>query len=182
MQEMYRLWIWMLICTWWYRLSQAGSRPSHVPWEERLSSLRKRVHSCEAVSSNGTAKRGITFCAADHMTPDVYRTIYQLRHVWNTTLPLVVAHCSEISIENQEKIKSADPCTTVHDICVEHPAGQVFGMPIEAGRKRLRSFYCKVAALYDSKFVETMIVDMDVIWFKSPEVLFRYDGYVSTGR
>ena len=93
----------------------------------------------------------------------------------------MIAHCSEISPENQERIKSIDPCVIVTDICAESSDGRIFGMEKQAGRKRLRSFYCKVAALYYSPFPETMVVDVDVAWFKSPDVVFDYVGYKATG-
>ena len=115
------------------------------------------------------------------MVPDVYRTVYQFRHMWNSTLPMAVAHCAEISAENQGRIRRSDPCVTVLDVCVKDPDGRVFGMPEKAGLSRLRSFYCKVAALYHSPFAETMVVDMDTVWLKPPEAVFNYDGYRATG-
>ena len=156
----------------------------HTSIEERLTALRHRAGGCLATpssSSNSHHKRGIVFCAGDRMVPDVFRTVYQFRHMWNSTLPMVVAHCAEISAENQGRIRRSDPCVSVLDVCVKGADGRVFGMAEKAGLSRLRSFYCKVAALYHSPFAETMVADMDTVWLKPPDVVFNYEGYRTTG-
>ena len=126
--------------------------------------------------------RGIAFCASDRMLRYYFRTVYQLRYIWNSTLPFLVAHCSEISPPSVKRIYDADPCVDIIDVCdARLDNGKIFGMDVANGRKRLRSFYCKIAALYYSNFNETMIIDLDTIWFKSPEIAFNYSGYISSG-
>jgi hypothetical protein len=46
--------------------------------------------------------------------------------------------------------------------------------------KRLKSWFCKSAALIISPFNETMVVDLDVIFFKKPDLLFESSAYRRT--
>lgn len=54
-------------------------------------------------------------------------------------------------------------------------------MSVDISRKRLRGFYCKVAAMIKSPFKHSMMMDLDVVWLQSPEVLFESKSYQSTG-
>ena len=143
----------------------------------RLEFLQQMRHSSDKLNH----QRGITFCASDTMVPDVLRNIYQIRHLWNSSLPFLVAHCSEITSENQGRLLSSDHYLSIVDVCKVDQQGQIFGMDADYGRKRLRSFFCKIAALIVSTFDETMIIDLDVVWFKKPDVVFNYIGYKETG-
>ena len=49
-------------------------------------------------------------------------------------------------------------------------------MSIDKARKRLRSWWCKPAAAIIAPYDEVMIVDLDVIFFKNPEILFTAKG------
>jgi len=62
----------------------------------------------------------------------------------------------------------------VHDICGGGQLSYAF-------QKKLRSFFCKAAALYLSPFEETLLLDIDVVWFKKPDLLFEAPDYESTG-
>ena len=54
-------------------------------------------------------------------------------------------------------------------------------MDILQAKKRLRGFFCKVAALIVSPYPETMLLDLDVVFFKSPHLLFDAPAYRETG-
>jgi len=68
------------------------------------------------------------------------------------------------------------------DICQNKTGGDtILGMTMEAAHKRLKSWFCKTAALILSPYQETLISDLDVVWFKSPDVLFESPGFKETG-
>ena len=54
-------------------------------------------------------------------------------------------------------------------------------MNLDTAKYRLRGFMCKVAALLSSPFEESLLVDLDVVFFRKPEVLFESPGYRRTG-
>jgi hypothetical protein len=124
------------------------------------------------------ANRGFMMCAGNHMVGEVVQMIWQLRYHWKSKLGISVAHCGEISAANHEFIQLLDPSVKMLDICATNP---VFGMPIDQARHRLRGFYCKVGAVIQSPFRETMLLDLDVVWFKSPDLLFSSNSYTSSG-
>jgi hypothetical protein len=106
------------------------------------------------VHSEGTLKvrhvcdwsqRGIVLCASNPMIPYIHRMVYQVQHTWNSSLPFLVAHCSEISHKNQLKILSFGTCIRTLDICKSSNDSLIFGMNQRDGIKRLRGFFCKIA-------------------------------------
>ena len=64
---------------------------------------------------------------------------------------------------------------TILNICPE-TSHHILGMSIDKSRKRLRSWWCKPAAAIVAPYEEVMIVDLDVIFFKNPEILFTAKG------
>lgn len=110
------------------------------------------------------------------MVDDAFAIIEQLRRVWNSSLPVYIAHCSEIGAD----VISAQKFPNVYllDIC---ETKGVFGMDDATKVHRLRSWWCKAAAIVLAPVDEVMVVDLDVIFFKSPELLFNAQGYEDTG-
>lgn len=115
--------------------------------------------------------RGIVMCTSEKMLKFTFDSILQIRTDWNTSLSVVVAHCNELSSHSKQKLRSKG--IGVIDICK--------GSISYTLQKKLRSFYCKAAALYMSPFEDTMLIDVDLIWFNKPDLLFDSPGYQSTG-
>ena len=124
--------------------------------------------------NNGTAAhnktRGMVMCTGSRMVDDARAVIYQTRNVWNSTLAITLAHCGELSWDVQ--VAMAAKNVTSLDIC---------GGALLASPKRLRGWFCKAAALVMSPYDETLVVDLDTVWFKSPEVIFNSPAYQRTG-
>lgn len=104
------------------------------------------------------------------MIHDANAVIYQTREIWHSELSIAVAHCGEldgnaIQAFAQKNVSSLNICD-----------GQYIASP-----KRLRGWFCKAAALVKSPFRHTLVVDLDVVWFKSPDVIFNSTSYQSTG-
>jgi hypothetical protein len=117
-------------------------------------------------------------CAGNHMIGEAVQMIWQLRYKWQATSKIAVAHCGEIDVENQEFIRLVDPTVQIVDLCASSP---VLGMSLDTARRRLRGFMCKVAAVVLSPFTETLLLDLDVVWFKHPENLFNSRIYTDSG-
>jgi hypothetical protein len=93
-------------------------------------------------------------------------------------LGIAVAHCGELSLESQSLIKAMYRDTILVDICVNETT---FGMNRAEAVWRLRGFFCKIAALILSPFDHTMLIDLDVVWFQKPDLLFESEAYKNTG-
>lgn len=113
------------------------------------------------------------------MVKDALSVIDQTRIIWKSHLPITVAHCGELFDNNIDYLR--DMNVTVLDICQISTGNTIFGMSKDQGSKRLKSWFCKTAALILSPYEDTMVVDLDVIWFKNPEVLFDSPAYKKTG-
>ena len=122
--------------------------------------------------------RGIVMCSGSRHLRYIQRNVFQIRRVWNSTLPFVIAHCGELSRENEKSIQSFDAHISFLDLCESQ---EPFGISGTQARKSLRGFYCKIGALLSSPFDETIVMDMDVVWFKSPDLIFDAPGYQKTG-
>jgi hypothetical protein len=118
-------------------------------------------------------------CASNKMIPDVVKMIRQARDMWSSNLGYAVSHCSEISHESMKSVWLVEPSVQFIDLCKKRQ--RVFGMEPSWARKRLRGFFCKVAAMLASPFTETMILDLDVVWLGKPDYLFESREYVATG-
>lgn len=123
--------------------------------------------------------RGMVLCGGDHMMKDIIAIIDQTRIIWKSNLPVTVAHCGEIYDNNVNYLQTIN--ATVLNICQNSTGDTVFGMNADEASKRLKSWFCKTAALILSPYDETMVVDLDVIFFKNPEVLFDSPAYKQTG-
>jgi Mannosyltransferase putative len=109
-----------------------------------------------------------------------YNLHYNAVYIWNINIWITVFHCDEITENNVQFLLGSSPLIRVIDLC---PANKttIFGMKKRAARDRLRSWYCKVAALVESPFPETLVTDLDVVWFKQPVKLFTAKPYLRTG-
>jgi alpha-N-acetylglucosamine transferase len=130
-------------------------------------------------ATNNTKSRGIILCGGNHMVKDAEAVHDQTRIIWKSDLPVTMAHCGELYDNSIHYLESIN--ITVLDICQNKTGNTILGMTMEVASKRLKSWYCKTAALILSPYEETLISDLDVIWFKSPDVLFESPGYKQTG-
>jgi hypothetical protein len=158
----------------------------------RLRQLYRQMHHNKSSESSGepnmgvSKRRGIVTCAGDGQVSDVFKLIWTIENVWENKVKrfgFTVAHCSEISQKNIDLILQLIPYGNVIDICDARQIGRssVFGMNHRQAKKRLQGFYCKVAALIASPYPETMLLDLDVVFFKSPHLLFHAPAYRETG-
>lgn len=122
--------------------------------------------------------RGIAMCVGGNMVADALGVLDQIRNVHNSTLPVAIVHCEELSLEHS--ILFHDSFENIHllDIC-EH--GTAFGMHHVDMMKRLRSWYCKSAAIIRAPFKEVMVIDLDTVWFSNPDKVFDYPAYRQSG-
>lgn len=147
---------------------------------DAYSSFRE-IHSNQYNRTNpdGSSRNmGYVVCAGNKHRPDVQRTLYLLRHIWRTNLPFVIAHCNELDANFQSVLLSLDLNVQLLNLCPAERA-TVFGMTKAEAEKKLRGFFCKVAALIESPLEETMLLDLDTVWFKNPENLFYSKSYLA---
>lgn len=145
------------------------SRHSDSHTNEINARIRHFKHHFDHISSN----RGVMMCSADFMVPDLLKSIWQLRYLWRSSMGITVAHCNEISKDNQASVHLLDNTVQFIDICsIDH---------LKAVAHRFKGFFCKVAALLVSPYPETMMIDLDVVFFQQPELLFQAPAYTSTG-
>jgi hypothetical protein len=136
--------------------------------------------------NNVQAEKGIVMCSGGHHLYDLIRTIYMLRMVWNTTVPITVMHCSELNQDFIDIIRGMNNTTPgsggeihIHDVCLDPEKD--LGMQRNFAHQRLRKYFCKVAAVIESPYDHTMLVDLDLVFFKSPESLFSSQTYQENG-
>eukprot|EP00981_Chlorochromonas_danica_P001706 scaffold369_cov177-Ochromonas_danica.AAC.39 len=121
-----------------------------------------------------------------HHLHDARYVIEQFRLIWKSTLPIIIAHCQELNDKhflhllkgNSNRSNSNNANIYLLDIC-QHPL--LFGLDYEAMLVRLRSYFCKAAAIVLAPVKEALLVDLDTIWLQSPERLFQSSLYKSTG-
>ncbi len=113
-------------------------------------------------------------CAGNHMVKSALAIVEHTRLVLRSSINVTVAHCGELKEDNIDILKAEG--VDVLNICAFE-----FGMDAKKTRGRLRSWFCKAGALLVSPYDETMLVDIDVVWFKNPEVLFESPAYRRTG-
>jgi hypothetical protein len=123
-------------------------------------------------------KRGVVMCGCEKLRLDVIKMLYQNRYFWCSKLGVAIAHCSELSEGTKRHFLSIDPSIKFVDICRNNH--RIANFPGRA-RERLKGFFCKLQALLLSPFDETMLLDVDVVWFKMPDLLFNSPQYKQTG-
>jgi len=156
-----------------YKNNFRGLSDNSIP-----SSKHHSHHHSNAV--NGTSDRGYVLCGNNKHRLDLIRMHYQLRHTWKSSLPIAIMHCDELYEDSINLLKSLDDMIVIIDICPDTEQ-TIFNMSTKVSQKRLRSFFCKVAALIRSPFNDTMILDSDTIWFDNPENLFYSKSYLRDG-
>ena len=147
-----------------------------------IFSIRRAFSSNVNTLHRNVSKRGIVICAGagNDMFDRVLTMLYQLKVFWKTTLGLCIIHCDEFDNKTKATIASIFPTILFTNVC--HPSLQIImGMKRTYAMKKLRGFFCKVAAVIESPFTETMIMDLDVLWLNSPDILFETESYVDTG-
>ena len=117
--------------------------------------------------------RAIIYCVNNERVQSALLSVEQLRTVLHIKTEVVVAHCDELNPVNKALFSSNN--ITILNICPE-TSHHILGMSIDKARKRLRSWWCKPAAAIVAPYDEVMIVDLDVIFFKNPEILFTAKG------
>jgi hypothetical protein len=121
--------------------------------------------------------RGVVLCAGARQIPDAMGVIRQFRHVFNLTdLNITIAHCNELSSEHTTYLKAKR--VNELNMCVNET---VLGMSKDVAAGRLRGFFCKAAALVLSPYRDTIISDLDAVFFKDPTTLFSSRQYLETG-
>jgi hypothetical protein len=148
-----------------------------------------------------TAQRGIAMCSSRTTIHDALSLMNQIRNIWQSSLPIAVMHCDELGVTSEDpsdrkRFKEFSDNLLFVDICknngvysssnenetTANPDSLV--IPIFnkfALARRLRSWYCKSAALLFAPFQEVLVVDLDTIWFKKPDTVFDYPGYQKSG-
>jgi hypothetical protein len=147
-------------------------------WHQSHRHFEYANHSINVINPR---KMGYVVCAGNKHRIDVMRMIYTLRHVWRTFLPLIVTHCNELDADFRQTLISSDPFVHVMNLCADSAFSadnKLFGMERHVAEKKLRGFFCKVAALIKSPLLETMLLDLDTIWFRNPEKLFNSRAYL----
>lgn len=144
----------------------------------------------ERESSTFRHEQGYAMCVGEEssMISDALFTIHRFRTHWKSSLPISVAHCSELSSSSISSIISAHN-DAVQEVQLTDKDGNTPELHIAdlckgavaAKKRRLRSWFCKTAALVTSTFRHTMLIDTDLIWFQNPDLLFTAPGYVKTG-
>jgi len=128
--------------------------------------------------------RGISLCAGPHIFKDALYVIDQVRTIYNSTLPIAINHCNELHNGHIDltygyaNIFEWNLCNI--DTLGNKDTQTILNMNINDAEKRLKSWFCKTAALILSPFNETMVVDLDVIFFKKPDILFDSPAYKRT--
>jgi len=95
-----------------------------------------------------------------------------IRSKWKSKVPIVVAHCDELSKESLKKLGAIYQVFVMNICNSKQPALKL---------KKVRGFFCKPVALWKSPFQDSLMFDLDVIWFKSPELLFNSRLFNSSG-
>ena len=119
--------------------------------------------------------QGIVVCAGEgELFLEMLTMVEHVRYALLSQLPIAIAHCNELT-EESILIASSIPDVRVLNLCAGRHS---FAKSL---RSRLTGFFCKPAALLQSPFQHTILVDTDVIFFKRPERLFKTPQYLVTG-
>eukprot|EP01041_Mallomonas_annulata_P009433 gene9433-19595_t len=121
--------------------------------------------------------RGVVVCSSGKQVLETMEFLDGMRTKWNSSLSVAVAHCDEISGHSLQLLKEQYAAQVIN-VC---SALMPYFTSLETQRQRLRSFYCKAAALINSPYDHTMLVDTDVIWFNKPDFLFDAVEFKNTG-
>lgn len=127
----------------------------------------------EPFTQSPHSNSGIVMCVTEDqsMIAEIQYMIKQIRNDFKSNISISLAHCAELSMSTTEKMR-AMTSVFVEDICASASKAQ---------KQKLRSWFCKPAALAKSCYQQTMLIDTDLIWLKSPDLLFSAPSFVETG-
>lgn len=119
-------------------------------------------------------EKGMVMCVGNDagLIAGALYTVKQLKDFWKSSLPVSIVHCNELSITVQNRF------TKYQNVIVKNMCND---KTTKKQKTRLKGWFCKTNALVHSDYIETMVVDTDVLWFKNPSFLFDSPGYLSTG-
>lgn len=119
-------------------------------------------------------EKGMVMCVGNDagLIAGALYTVKQLKDFWESSLPVSIVHCNELSITVQNRF------TKYQDVIVKNMCND---KTTKKQKARLKGWFCKTNALVYSDYIETMVVDTDVLWFKNPSFLFDSPSYLSTG-
>lgn len=121
--------------------------------------------------------KAMALCAGSRFLDDALSVIEQCRNVWKSSIPAYIIHCDEVT---DDVIMSTRSKYDVDFFNICNGASR-FNMSYESTTKLLRSWFCKVATMILLPVDEVLLVDVDVVLFKSPEIVFESPGYINTG-
>ena len=120
---------------------------------------------------NSKVERGMVLCTGTKTLDDAISVVSHIRHVWNSSIPAYVMHCDELNQVNSDHLQVNNIVS--YNMCNSQG---LFGMSYEDTIKRLQNWWCKAAALVLAPMKEVIVVDIDVVFFKNPELLFETKG------
>ena len=149
-----------------------------------IKSLREFHDTYQAKSSasqiNISQTKGLSLCAYDAMITHALRQLWSMRYLFNSTMGMSVHHCHELNAHNQDMLKTLIPDLIIIDMCEDKYLDKL-GMTRDVAVRRLKGFYCKAGAILLSPFNDVVTIDLDVIWFKNPDIVFHSPAYKKTG-
>ena len=146
----------------------------------KLAGRRIETESLTENNMTATKTRGMVLCSGEHMIHDAIAVADQTRGLFKSHMSITVAHCGELSELSVSLLEGLS--INVLDICLPlNGAEKVLGMDLAFAHKRLKSWFCKTAALILSPYDETIVSDLDVVWLKQPDVIFNSETYKRTG-
>jgi hypothetical protein len=115
---------------------------------------------------------GLILCAGNGQAKMAIATLRMLREVHNSTLPFEVFYIGEgdLSVENRALFEEI-PFTATRDIT------KIFNNDI----LKLQGWAIKAFALLASSFQNSMLIDADVVFLQSPEILFQSKTFLKHG-
>ena len=120
-----------------------------------------------------TKSKAQVYCVSNEAVGAALLSIEPLRTIFSMKTQVVAAHCDELTEKNIALLASFN--ISAFNVCPSIES-TIFGMPTEIAKKRLRSWWCKPAAVVMVPYDEVMLVDVDAIFFKNPETLFNAKG------
>eukprot|EP01040_Poterioochromonas_malhamensis_P007865 gene7865-8504_t len=138
-------------------------------------------HVTKTIAHNNTI--GYVTCSANKHLPEVVRTIYALRLGWKSYRPITIMHCNELAPDVIDIILNTNIFNNIEimDICSDENQRRLNIVGNGVAYQLLRGYYCKIASLILSPYEHTILMDLDLVWFKSPEIGFNSIEYRETG-
>lgn len=150
-------------------------------WIKDLQTCFSLQNSTQVKKRDHHSDSGYIMCAGDHHIHDFIRTLYMIRITWQSSIPITLMHCSELTPDTIEIIEALNTDGNLHivDICIDPE--KTLGMTRADAYVRLRKYFCKVAAVILSPYEYSMLLDLDVVFFKDPERFFALRSFHETG-